>query len=245
MSDQGSVRARVRRTTAPQDTARRCAAPTASPHKDAASGIWGERMLRRLRSVLAVVAFAALLPAAAPAAAETPAQIVDSYYGLLLKAMQDGKTLGYKGRFDLLKPGVDRTFNVPLMAQASVGAFWDSMSEAQRQALIEAFRDFTVANYAHNFDSYDGTKFETTSQKETPRKDVIVYSNIVKPDGDKVAMNYLLRADGIRYKVIDVYLDGTISQLATRRAEYTSLIRRGGVDALIQAIRQKSKELAD
>ncbi len=202
-------------------------------------------MLQSLKAVLVALAFAALLPAAAPAAAETPTQIINDYYGLLLKAMKNGKTLGYQGRFDLLEPGVDGTFNIPLMTQASVGTYWDTMSEAQRQALIEAFRHFTIANYAHNFDSYGGEQFETMSEKETPRKDVIVYSNIVKSDGDKVAINYLLRQDGARYKVIDVFLDGSISQLATRRAEYTSLIRRDGVDALIQAIRQKTDGLAN
>jgi phospholipid transport system substrate-binding protein len=202
-------------------------------------------MLQSLKAVLVALAFAALLPAAAPAAAETPTQIINDYYGLLLKAMKNGKTLGYQGRFDLLEPGVDGTFNIPLMTQASVGAYWDTMSEAQRQALIEAFRQFTIANYAHNFDSYGGEQFETMSEKETPRKDVIVYSNIVKSDGDKVAINYLLRQDGVRYKVIDVFLDGSISQLATRRSEYTSLIRRDGVDALIQAIRLKADGLAN
>ena len=202
-------------------------------------------MSQSLRAMLVAIALAALLPAAAPAAADTPTQIINGYYGLLLKAMKGGKTLGFKGRFDLLGPGVDSTFNIALMAQASVGAYWDTMSETQRQALVEAFREFTIANYAHNFDSYGGEQFETMSEKETPRKDVIVYSNIVKSDGDKVAINYLLRQDGGRYKVIDVFLDGSISQLATRRAEYTSLIRRDGVDALIQAIRQKADGLAN
>ena len=202
-------------------------------------------MLQPLSAALVALAFTALLPAAAPAALETPTQVIDHYYSLLLNAMQNGKSLGYKGRFDLIEPGVDNTFNIPMMAQASVGTYWDRMSGAQRQALIEAFRHFTIANYAHNFDSYGGEKFETTSEKETPRKDVIVYSHIVKSDGDKVTIDYLLRHDGARYKVIDVFLDGSISQLATRRAEYTSLIRRDGVDALIQAIRQKADVLAN
>lgn len=202
-------------------------------------------MLQRLSAVLVVLAFATLLPPAAPAAADTPTQIINDYNGLLLKAMKSGKTLGYKGRFDLLEPGVDSTFNIALMTQASVGTYWDSMTKAQRQALIDAFRRFTIANYAHNFDSYGGEQFETMSEKVTPRKDVIVYSNIVKSDGDKVAINYLLRQDGAQYKVIDVFLDGSISQLATRRAEYTSLIRRDGVDALIRAVRQKADELAN
>ncbi|HLI12601.1 MAG TPA: ABC transporter substrate-binding protein [Alphaproteobacteria bacterium] len=209
-------------------------------------------MLRCVR-MLAVLLALGVMPTAltvlsappAAAAPETPKQTIEDYYATLLKAMQNGPKLGYKGRYDLLKPAVEKTFNLTAMAQASVGAYWDSMSEPQRKALVSAFEDFTIANYAHNFDSYDGEKFVTTSAQTTPRKDVIVYSAIVQSNGDKVSMNYLLRESDNQYKVIDIYLDGTISQLATRRSEYTSLIRQSGVDALIQAIHKKADQLAN
>ncbi|MFI5022706.1 MAG: ABC transporter substrate-binding protein [Alphaproteobacteria bacterium] len=202
-------------------------------------------MLRRLKTVLAALAIAVLLPLAASAGPDTPKEVIESYYAQLLKTMQNGPKLGYKGRYELLKPWVEKTFDVALMAQTSVGAYWDKMTADQREQLIDAFRDFTVANYAHNFHGYDGEKFVTTDAKETPRKDIIVYSAIVKADGDKVAIDYLLRADSDHnYKVIDVFLEGSISQLATRRSEYTSVIRERGVDALIAAIRKKADDLA-
>ncbi|HKO06941.1 MAG TPA: ABC transporter substrate-binding protein [Alphaproteobacteria bacterium] len=202
-------------------------------------------MLRRLKTVLAALAIAVLLPLAASAGPDTPKEVIESYYAQLLKTMQNGSKLGYKGRYELLKPWVEKTFDVALMAQTSVGAYWDKMTADQREQLIDAFRNFTVANYAHNFHGYDGEKFVTTDAKETPRKDIIVYSAIVKADGDKVAIDYLLRADSDHnYKVIDVFLEGSISQLATRRSEYTSVIRERGVDALIAAIRKKADDLA-
>ncbi len=202
-------------------------------------------MLRRLKTVLAALAIAVLLPLAAFAGPDTPKEVIESYYAQLLKAMQNGPKLGYKGRYEMLKPWVEKTFDVALMAQASVGAYWDKMTADQRNQLIDAFRNFTIANYAHSFHSYDGEKFVTTDTKETPRKDIIVYSAIVKADGDKVSIDYLLRAGGDKnYKVIDVFLDGSISQLATRRSEYTSVIRERGVDGLIAAIRKKADDLA-
>lgn len=202
-------------------------------------------MLRRLKTVLAALAIAVLLPLAAFAGPDTPKEVIESYYAQLLKAMQNGPKLGYKGRYEMLKPWVEKTFDVALMAQASVGAYWDKMTADQRNQLIDAFRNFTIANYAHSFHSYDGEKFVTTDTKETPRKDIIVYSAIVKADGDKVSIDYLLRAGGDKnYKVINVFLDGSISQLATRRSEYTSVIRERGVDGLIAAIRKKADDLA-
>jgi phospholipid transport system substrate-binding protein len=178
------------------------------------------------------------------AAPDTPKHVIEGYYATLLETMRQGPKLGYKGRYDLLSPAVDKAFNIPVMAQQSVGSFWDQMTEDQRAALTAAFRAFTIANYAHSFDDYAGEQFLTTEEKETPRNDVIVYTTLVKSDGDKVTLNYLLRQDGDAYKVIDIFLDGSISQLATRRSEYTSIIRQSGIDALIAAIRKKAEDLA-
>ncbi len=161
-------------------------------------------MLQRLKALLAALAVAATLSAAAAAAPDAPKQVIESYYAQLMNAMQNGARLGYKGRYELLKPWVEKTFNVALMAQTSVGSYWDSMTAAQRTALVDAFRNFTVANYAHNFPGYEGEKFVTSGIKETPRKDIIVYTAIVKSDGDKVPIDYLLRADGdSNYQVIE------------------------------------------
>ncbi len=201
-------------------------------------------MLHRLKALVAALLLTGLLPAFADAAVEDAKQVVQSYYSTLLGVMHKGKELGYKGRYDTLKPAVDKSFDLALMAQTTVGGFWDSMSPEQRTQLVEAFEDFTVANYAHNFDDYGGEKFETYQAQETPRKDVVVDSAIVKSDGDKVKLDYLLRAEGDGYKIIDVFVDGAISELATRRSEYTSVIRRDGVDALIKLIREKAGELA-
>ncbi|HYB09297.1 MAG TPA: ABC transporter substrate-binding protein [Alphaproteobacteria bacterium] len=179
------------------------------------------------------------------AATETPKQVVEAYYATLLDTMRNGPKLGYKGRYDRLATAVDKAFNVTVMAQQSVGTFWDQMTEAQRTELVAAFRKFTIANYAHSFDDYAGEQFLTAEEKETPRKDVIVYTTLVKSDGDKVTLNYLLRQDGGDFKIIDIFLDGSISQLATRRSEYTSIIRQSGIDALIAAIEKKAADLAN
>jgi phospholipid transport system substrate-binding protein len=194
---------------------------------------------------MAAFALAVLVPVVAPrAATEAPKQVIEQFYSTLLEAMHGGAKLGYDGRYKLLAPSIDKTFDIPFMARSSVGSYWDKMTDAQRHALTEAFRSFTVANYAHAFDDFGGEKFVTGDEQQTPRKDIIVYTTLVKSDGGKVALNYLLRPDAGQPRVIDVYLDGAISQLAVRRSEYTSIIREKGVDALIDAIKKKSKDLA-
>jgi phospholipid transport system substrate-binding protein len=41
------------------------------------------------------------------------------------------------------------------------------------------------------------------------------------------------------WQISDVYLDGTISQLAIQRSEFYSILRREGVDGLVMALNRK------
>jgi phospholipid transport system substrate-binding protein len=43
--------------------------------------------------------------------------------------------------------------------------------------------------------------------------------------------------------VIDIYLNGTISDLALRRDEFASIIAAGGADALIKRLRDRTDTL--
>jgi phospholipid transport system substrate-binding protein len=44
-------------------------------------------------------------------------------------------------------------------------------------------------------------------------------------------------------KVIDVYLNGTISDLATRRDEFGSIIASGGAEGLIKRLNDRTQKL--
>jgi phospholipid transport system substrate-binding protein len=49
----------------------------------------------------------------------------------------------------------------------------------------------------------------------------------------------LMRQNGGLWQISDVYLDGTISQLATQRSEFQSILQRKGFDGLIAALNHK------
>jgi phospholipid transport system substrate-binding protein len=50
----------------------------------------------------------------------------------------------------------------------------------------------------------------------------------------------LMRQNGGLWQISDAYLDGTISQLATQRSEFQSILQRKGFDGLIAALNQKA-----
>ena len=41
------------------------------------------------------------------------------------------------------------------------------------------------------------------------------------------------------WKIIDIYLNGTVSELSLRRSEYSSTVKREGFETLIAAVQKK------
>ena len=203
------------------------------------------KTLSKVALNLALVSSLALVAAPAPAGEiGDPAQVVDRLHVALLAVMKQADALGYQGRFDRLAPVLQETFDLPFMATKSVGRYWKSASEQDRRTLVQTFTRFSVANYAGRFDGYSGQTFETLDQEPSTHGTILVKTRLNDPDGELVRLNYRLRPVNGGWKIIDVYLNGTVSELALRRSEYSSLIKREGFKALLVALDERIDTLA-
>jgi phospholipid transport system substrate-binding protein len=174
-----------------------------------------------------------------------PAAAIQHFYDVLLDVMKDAKGLSFDQRFQRLAPTITQTYNLALMSRLSVGPGWAQLSPAQQQSLTTAFSNYTIAEYASQFDGYSGERFEVDPAPTTSPNGPIVQSSLVKSTGEKVALNYLMRQGGDgAWQVIDVYLSGTISQLAAHRSEFTSVLQQGGGDALVRLLEQRTAALS-
>lgn len=177
-----------------------------------------------------------------PARAEAGAEAVRTLYATLLNVMQNGPRLGPHGRYAEIEPVIGRVFDLPLMTRLAVGPDWATMNPAQQQQVTQAFQRYIAAVYADRFDSYAGEKLEVTGAQQSTGGTIIT-SRIVKSSGEPVEINYLMRQSGVGWQIADVYLNGTISELATRRSEFASILRTQGVTGLIAALNDKADAL--
>ncbi|HEX7968894.1 MAG TPA: ABC transporter substrate-binding protein [Stellaceae bacterium] len=198
---------------------------------------------RRLLLAATMLAAAAAQPQTASAADPTPTATISSFYDALLGVMKEGPALGFKGRYDRLSPVIHRVFDLPLMTRLMVGPQWTSMTPTQQEQLINAFGDFSVATYASRFDEYSGERFQVDPNPTQTASGAIVRSKLVKSDGDPVELDYLVRDSNRDWQIVDVYLSGTVSELATRRSEFSSVLRRDGPDALVDLLQKKAAQL--
>jgi phospholipid transport system substrate-binding protein len=201
------------------------------------------RTLRTLAAAVLALLGAALAPAGVQAQPGAPDSVVGAYYSTLLNAMQNAKSLGYDGRYKMLAPVIKDTFDLTFMARYAIRGYWEKLNPTQQNKLVDEFGRLSAATYAARFNDYAGEQFKVLKSEATPQNDTFVYTQIVKSDGEPVPINYLLRKNGADWRIIDVYLRGTISELAKWRADFSSVISRDGFDGLITAIDGKVKAL--
>ena len=178
------------------------------------------------------------ISAVVPAAPVNPQDYVRSLYNTLLSMMKDGRSLGQSGRYARLAPVVDRLFDVPSMARLAVGPSWLTLSPTQQQQVTEAFAHFISATYADRFDSYSGEQLQVIGEQPYGAE-ITVKTKIVKSNGETVSLDYRMRQNTGSWQISDVYMDGSISQLATQRSEFHSILQREGIDGLIMALNRK------
>ena len=190
-------------------------------------------------ATLAAVFGLAMVGYPARAAPANGGDTVQGLYDALLSTMKNGRTLGQSGRFTQLEPVIRRTFDIPLMARLSVGSSWATLTETQRQQVTESFGRYISAIYADRFDGYTGQKLQVTGE-QLNGAGVMVRSQIVKANGEPIKIDYMMRRNGDSWLISDIYLDGAISEVATRHSEFAAILKSQGIDGLIAALNRKA-----
>ena len=168
------------------------------------------------------------------------ARHIQSYYQQLLPTLQQAGRLSVPERDRRFTPAISSAFDLGTMARLAVGPAWSSFSGAQQAAVREAFARFLIADYASLVSDYSADSFVVEPQAQDSRGGgEIVKTRLIQAGGRTVTVNYLVRGG----RVIDVYLNGTVSDLATRRDEFASIIASGGADALIRRLRERTQSL--
>ena len=178
-----------------------------------------------------------LQPSSTRAQATDPAIApVETLDNGLIATMKAGKRAGIRGRVAVIGPVVDRAFDLPLMTRLAVGSGWNGFAPTEQTALVAAFRRLTVAQYASNFDGFSGQTIKVDPKVEARGGDRLVRTTLAGPGDSPVAIAYRLRQSGGGWRIIDVFYKNEISQLATRRSDFTRVLATGGARALIANI---------
>ena len=155
---------------------------------------------------------------------------IEDFHATLIEAMQISDIAA---REVLLAEKVSPLFDTQRIAAVSLGRTWRGLSEKRRAAFLDLLSELIVATYADRFDKFSNLKFIT--EQVTPVKSgYVVQTRLVRSNGESVKLDYLLRNG----RVFNVVADG-VSDLSLRRADYNSVIKTEGYEALLDHMRKK------
>lgn len=195
-----------------------------------------------IKSVLAALAFGAILsisiifPVAvqgkAAFAAETAEQKAEKFIsemandGLSFLGNPNLTMAQKKARFQKL---LDKSFDIKTIGRFALGIHWKNASDAEKKEYMDLFEKMVVDVYAHRFSEYNGQKFQIDNAKASGKKDFLVTSRILPPEGQNgvdVRVDWRVRVKDGNMRVIDIIVEG-ISMSMTQRSDFAAVIQKG------------------
>jgi phospholipid transport system substrate-binding protein len=186
---------------------------------------------------LALAGAALALISSAARAEQAATEVVRQYQAALLATMQQGA--GYEARYSALQAPVTKALDLAFIAQRAAGPAWATFTEPQKKKYVDAFSRYSIAQHASRFKKFGGERFEMLGTDDVGRGYVRVRTQIVTGSGERVQLDYLMSQRAGGWKVVDVFAKGTISEVATRRADFAPVIKAQGADGLIRELETK------
>jgi len=131
-------------------------------------------------------------------------------------------------------------FDVQHIGRFVLGRFWRSASEAERAEYLRLFEDFIVHSYATRFREYSGENLRVVAARTAAEDEALVLTDLLRPSGPPIRVEWRLRRDGPGFKVVDVLVE-SVSMSITQRDDFSATIQRSGgrVEGLLAVLRDK------
>ena len=173
----------------------------------------------------------------------TAASMIGCFHEQLTDRAAGGAGLTFAARRERLAPAIETAFASDAMARLASGRAWRDIGVDDRARIIELFTAFTVANYTACL-AGEVPSFEVVGERPDRGARMIVEARVVAADGDTTELAYVVGRHEGRWQTLDVLGRGRFSELARRRAEFTSILERRGIQGLIETLETRIAALA-
>ncbi len=155
-----------------------------------------------------------------------------------LKKISSGNILNYKEIIKL----VQKTYDTEKMLKMIIGDVWKNSSSDEQKQLINVFEEYISINYIKRFSKIEEPVFQFLENKNVANF-LMIKTQLVLKQNEKIPISYLLTKKGEKWKIFDVLLAGSVSEIATKKSEFNAFLKDGKIDSLLEALRKKNKLL--
>jgi len=132
-----------------------------------------------------------------------------------------------------------RDFDMRLIGRFVLGKNWRKATEDEREEYLTVFQDYIVTTYQKRIGEYSGENLNILRAKELNSKEQLVNSEIIRPNGPAVKLDWRVRRNKAgELKIVDIIVEN-VSMALTHREEFSSVISSNGgkISSLIDKLK--------
>ena len=167
---------------------------------------------------------------------------INQLHETLINIMVISDTTSFEERYTYLEPVINKNFDIALISKVILGRYWKSIDEEIKVRFTNLFNRLTISTYIGRFNSYENQIFKNISIEQLKENRYLVKTEFVRLKEKPISFNYIIQKNGKKWRIISVIANG-INDLSLKRAEYTAIIKKDGIDTLIKKLEQKIYDL--
>ena len=137
---------------------------------------------------------------------------------------------------------INRTYDAEKMLKMIIGAGWKNQENEKKKELIMVFKKYISKNYLKRFSKINDVSFSNEKKEKISSEFFLVRSNLITKQ-EKISIDYLLHLKDNTWKIFDVLLDGSVSEVATKKSEFRIYIKENKIDELIEALKKFNSQI--
>ena len=137
---------------------------------------------------------------------------------------------------------VESSYNVEKMISAIIGGRWKNISDQNKDRLQKSFRKYIAKNYISQFKKIKNPEFRNIEEKKIGEKYWLINSKLILTN-EEIKIDYLLTFENDQWKIFDILLAGSISEIATKKSEFQKHLADGNYEVLIKKLENTKNEI--
>lgn len=130
--------------------------------------------------------------------------------------------------------------DIDWMARFALGRYYKQISQQQLDEYLTAYKNFLITTYVSKFSEYNGVNFDIESIKYISNSQYIVSTKILnkKYTSKYISVAYRIKMMDNHFLIRDIVAED-ISLILGQRSDFSSIISKEGIDALIEKLGEK------
>jgi len=136
---------------------------------------------------------------------------------------------------------IKETYDAKKMGKMIINYNWKNLSSYEQKEFVEVFEKFIAVNYLRRFSKIKRVDFKTQNIKKINENFRLVNISMTLNTSEKIELGYLLHYTKKNWLIFDVLVDGSISEIATRKSDFNNIINDQGFKKFISILKEKNE----